>query len=264
MITVRKARAAKTAMLLCAAVLLGLTGCSREQQDWRAAERADTLESYGQFIEHHPESELTTQARERITQLGEDRDWQQAGAAHTAEAYRQFLAQHPIGKWSQEARIRIESFSLGAQPIASGAAPAPITAAAPVAASAPVPTPIAAPPTVAAAAPVSAPASTSAPAPAVPPVRIAMRPGAGVAGSSTPAVQLGAFSSQGAASSEWKQLSARFAPELRGLSPTVVPASTASGRLFRLQVKVVDEAHARALCDTLRKRSQACVPLIPH
>ena len=94
-------------------LLMLAAGCSREQQDWRSAEAADTMESYGQFIERHPDSELATQARTRVTQLGEDRDWQQAGSADTAEAYRQFLAQHPNGKWAQEARIRIENFSLG-------------------------------------------------------------------------------------------------------------------------------------------------------
>src|SRR5579859_5693393 len=110
MITVR---AGSSAIGVC--LLLVLAGCSREQQDWRSAESTDTIDSYGQFIQRHPESELVTQARARVAQLGEDRDWQHAGSADTVEAYREFIAQHPNGKWAQEARIRIENFSLGEQ-----------------------------------------------------------------------------------------------------------------------------------------------------
>ena len=77
-------------------------------------------------------------------------------------------------------------------------------------------------------------------------------------------VQLGAFASENAATTEWQQLTARFAAQLRGLSPRVVSASTATGRLFRLQALVADEAAARTLCDMLKKQSQACVPVLPH
>ena len=77
-------------------------------------------------------------------------------------------------------------------------------------------------------------------------------------------VQLGAFASENAATSEWEQLTARFSAQLRGLAPHVVSAETTTGRLFRLQALVADEATARALCDMLRKQSQACVPVLPH
>jgi hypothetical protein len=110
MITVR---AGSAAIGVC--LLLVTAGCSREQQDWRSAETADSIDSYGQFIQRHPDSELVTQARARVAQLGEDRDWQRAGSADTVDAYREFIAQHPNGKWAQEAHIRVENFSLGEQ-----------------------------------------------------------------------------------------------------------------------------------------------------
>ncbi len=91
-------RAGKVAALT---VCLSLAACSREQQDWRTAEAADTVESYDQFLEHHPDSELVTAARTRVAQLTEDREWQQAGSADTPDAYREFLAHHPNGKWAQ-------------------------------------------------------------------------------------------------------------------------------------------------------------------
>jgi cell division septation protein DedD len=99
-----------------AVFLFLLAACSREQQDWRSAEAADTVESYGQFLNRHPESELATQARTRVAQLAEEREWKQASTADTADAYREFLAQHPNGKWAQEARIRIQNFALNGLP----------------------------------------------------------------------------------------------------------------------------------------------------
>jgi cell division protein FtsN len=106
--------------------------------------------------------------------------------------------------------------------------------------------------------PAQAPAPAAASAQASPTLANAWRsdPGFGV--------QLGAFASENAATSEWQQLTSRFSGQLRGLAPRVVSAETATGRLFRLQALVADEAAARTLCDMLRKQSQACVPVLPH
>ena len=111
MITFRAGTVALIAVLATVAA-----GCSREQQDWRSAEAADTSEAFGRFVEQHPDSELAAQARARLAQIAEERDWVEAGTVATAEAYRAFLGQHPSGKWSEEARIRIEAFALGSAP----------------------------------------------------------------------------------------------------------------------------------------------------
>ena len=47
------------------ALLGALCACSREQQDWRSAESADTSEGWARFIEQHPDSELAARPRER-------------------------------------------------------------------------------------------------------------------------------------------------------------------------------------------------------
>jgi SPOR domain len=290
-------RAGKFAALIVSVALL--SACSREQQDWRSAEASDTVEGYGEFLHRHPDSELATEARTRVAQLAEDREWQGAGAADTADAYKQFLAQHPNGKWAQEARIRVENFALGregaaATPSVSGAVSAegsgsstsgaqafpgeaarasasggepgrpPIS---PAAANAPAPT-APTPTQLASAAPVSpgdlarplAPAqiSPAGSAEASPAIAGAWRSDDGFG------VQLGAFASENAATTEWQQLTTRFSAQLRGLAPRVISANTSTGRLFRLQALVADEAAARALCDMLRKQSQACVPVLPH
>jgi cell division septation protein DedD len=259
MITVR---AGSGAIGVC--LLLLAAGCSREQQDWRSAEAADTIEGYGQFIQRHPESELATQARTRVAQLGEDRDWQHAGSADTVAAYRDFIAQHPNGKWAQEAHIRIENFSLGEQARAGSAAGDPNSARANPASPGEVASPparVAAPaaPMASRAAPVAVPAAAVAPPPAPVAVPAAPKPNSLGFG-----VQLGAFSSQAGAHAEWHTLASRYAPDLKGLQERVVPVDTRAGRVYRLQAAVGDEGRARALCDSLRKQGQACVAVLPH
>jgi hypothetical protein len=260
-------RAGRTAL---AAALLTVAGCSAEQQDWRSAEAAGTAESYQRFIEQHPDSELVVQARARVGEFAEDRDWQQAGKVGTADAYRSFLAAHPKGRWSQEARIRIESYALGSIPrmepqspgqVASRPAGVKLLRLASAEASVP-------PAALAATAP-AAPTGGAAALPA-PPV-LAPAVAQAVSSPSPPpplaagyAIQLGAFGSQASATQEWARLQTRFGSVLAGLAPQVVEASTASGRLSRLQAAAGGEAQARAICQSLRAESQACMPVLPR
>jgi len=302
-------RAGKLAALIVSLAVLG--ACSREQQDWRSAEAADSVAGYGQFLQRHPDSELATEARTRVAQLSEDLEWQRAGSADNADAYKQFLAQHPNGKWAQEARIRIENFALGRE---GSAAVPPVSGEVPASGGAPVSVPAtgavsagtaasdggaralpgeaarafpgeaaraqaasgelarmpasASPggavtsaqafPGEAARAPTSMQASSPATPQVSPAIATAWKSDDGFG------VQLGAFASEDAATNEWQQLTVRFSAELRGLAPRVVSANTSTGRLFRLQALVADEARARALCDMLKKQSQACVPVLPH
>jgi cell division septation protein DedD len=77
-------------------------------------------------------------------------------------------------------------------------------------------------------------------------------------------IQLGAFGTEASANNEWRLLASQFAPDLQGLQEHLVPADTASGRIYRLQAVVGDEIRARAICDSLRKHGQACVAVLPH
>jgi hypothetical protein len=184
-----------------------------------------------------------------LAELAEEQDWRQAASADTADAYKQFLARHPEGKWAQEARIRAENFSLNEQPSPAGN---PGSSVGPAQAAEPP----ALPDTPAAS------ASTSTIAPGVP----SMSSGIETNSHILPAygAQLGAFSSEAAAKSQWTVLAARFDTELRGLNPRVVPFSVGSKEIYRLQVTLPDEARARALCESLRQHSQSCLPVAPH
>jgi cell division septation protein DedD len=260
---------------LLAALLILATACSREQQDWRSAESADSREAYARFIEQHGGSELANQARLRIAQLDEERAWGQANGIASIDAYRKFLAHFPNGKWAETARIRIEGFSLGSLPRTQGAAAAPVAARVGVnalqvatgvgAASAAAPPP--APPAAAGAAGVVAAASAAEegaaaqPAPQAQETRAVMLTRASAEGYG---VQLGAFGSEASADREWQRLQGRFSPQLAGLAPRIVVAQTGDGQLYRLQAPASGEAQARALCDVLKEQSQACVPVIPR
>ena len=252
--------AGRVALVAVVAVLAA--GCSREQQDWRSAEAADTSEAYAGFVEQHPDSELTAQARARLAQLAEERDWAQAGKLATAEAYRAFLAEHPSGKWSEEARIRVEAFALGSAPRL-----APSTAAHP--GGAPQgPSGVRALQLATATAPPAvrqsgAESAVAGPTPTEAAPARERRSPARTAGSSY-GVQLGAFGSEASADREWRRLQGRFGAQLRGLSPRIVAAGNTSGQLYRLQAPAAGEAQARALCNSLREQSQPCVPVLPR
>jgi hypothetical protein len=262
MITFRAGRVALIALLATLAA-----GCSREQQDWRSAEAADTHEAYGRFVEQHPDSELAAQARARLAQLAEERDWVQAGKVATMDAYRAFLAEHPSGKWSEEARIRIEAFALGSAPRL-----APQTPAQP-GGSPQGPSGVRALQLATARAPPAVRDSASEPAVVAQLIRAEPAQAAPArdrntaAGTGGPSysVQLGAFGSEASADREWRRLQGRFGAQLGGLAPRIVAASdNTSGQLYRLQAPAAGEAQARALCDSLREQSQPCVPVLPH
>jgi hypothetical protein len=208
--------------------LLVLAGCTRDGQDWRSAQDADTQEAYDAFLAKHPQSEFAPKAKERAAQLLEERDWAVATQSDSPEAYRKFVAAHADGKWTQEARIRIENFNV-----------------------------------MAASAPELPEAPAVAPKPAVAPQSATVAPqSAAPAPSGDHRVQLGAFSTVGKAEAEWARARERFAP-LKALEPRITAVQTSAGRLFRLQVGLQDAAAARALCDTLKVGGQACLYVPP-
>jgi cytoskeletal protein RodZ len=220
-------------ILVSVALLAAASGCSHEQSDWHSAQAANTIEAYEAFVSAHPKSARAADAQAQIEQLTEARDWQRASTIDTADAYRQFLAQHPQAKSAQEARIRIENFGMSSAATAGGGA-----------------TPAAAPA-----------ASPAAAAPSAKPAK----PGSAAAAPQSAAgerysVQLGAFTTQAKAQSQWQRLNARFGAKLHGTESDIEPAKNAHGkRIYRLKAKPLTEARARALCAALRKRGQACV-----
>ncbi len=234
----------KIVLVVCCAVVIGLSGCSRQQSDWQKAREANTADAYEQFLKKYPSGEFTAQAQARVKEVYEERDWQKARDADTPEAYQAFVKQYPEGKWTEEARIRIENFTLAQTPASGGASGAPPGGATPGNASGAVPPPTSSP----AAKPAIPPASTQ-------------QPAGGAATHPGPyGIQLGAFKSGAAAAEKrWVHLQKQYPDLLKGLSSKVAPKKTATGTLYRLQAFGVTKSHARAICKSLKAKSQACV-----
>jgi cell division protein FtsN len=253
----------KAVLGLCCAVVLALSGCSRQQSDWQKTRETNTTDAYEQFLKKYPSGEFTAQAQARVKELYEERDWQKARDADTPEAYQAFLKQYPEGKWTEEARIRVENFTLAQAPSGTGAASpgnsppgtdsgAAAQGAAPGANSADNAPPASPAPKVARP---PAPAATPQPTPPV----AASPPPKGSYG-----VQLGAFKSGAeAANKRWADLQKEYPALLAGLSSKVVPKKTTGGNLYRLQATGLTEKHAREVCSALKAKSEACVVIPP-
>jgi hypothetical protein len=273
-----------------------------EDQEWQTAGAADSADAYKQFLAQHPNGKWAQEARIRMENFALGREGlaaplvasagvaaavgSPAGSAVAPESPAAPTYGSPAGAaprpsggsaWSGSSSGAAQAFPAepARAPASSGsanaAAPAPI---AQVASSAPVsPGELAQPlasaqvprgasaqvlPNAASPSPPSTVSSSAGSAQPSPAISAAWRSDDGFG------VQLGAFASENAATTEWQQLTARFGAQLRGLAPRVVSANTTTGRLFRLQTLVADEAAARALCDMLKKQSQACVPVLPH
>jgi cell division protein FtsN len=263
----------KITLVLCALLTFGLSGCSRQQSDWQKTRETNTAESYEQFLKKYPSGEFTAQAQARVKELYEERDWQKARDADTPDAYQAFLKDHPEGKWTEEARIRVENFTLAQTP-GSGAAPGtPDNGTAP-AGSAPAP---AGSPSAGSTPAGAAPGGTASPRPAAKPKgpSAASQSAAGQTAASPPAtaskassgsygVQLGAFKSGSAAADRrWTRLQKQYPKLLAGLASKVEPKKTATGTLYRLQAVGVTERQARAICKTLKAKSQPCLVVQP-
>jgi len=249
----------KTFLVVCCAVVLGLSGCSRQQSDWEKARAANTTDSYEQFLKKYPSGEFTAQAQARVKDLYEEHDWQKARDADTPEAYQAFLKQYPEGKWTEEARIRVENFSLAQAPSGSNGSPsvpAADTGASAASTAAAAENPEAAqttPAAPAAATPTAKPSTTQATNPA------RSKGNAGAYG-----IQLGAFKSGAAAANRrWAYLQKRYPTILAGLKSKVAPRKTAAGTVYRLQATGLSDKHARLICKRLEAKSQACVVIRP-
>jgi cell division septation protein DedD len=244
-------------IVLVAAVLAVAAGCSRENQDWRSAQAADTVEGYDDFVAKHPQSEFAEQAKSRVKQLAEERDWERATVADTAEAYQQFVAQHADGKWAQEARVRIENFKIAVA--GGGAVPVPVPGepAAPApAAGAAATKPASAVPKAAAPAPTPAPVAKPAPKPAPKP---ASKPASSAPTGGAVRVQLGAFGSTASAREAWAKVKTQWPKQTRGLSPQYEPVKSGGKTLYRLRVSLPNRSQAEQFCGALKQQKHACL-----
>jgi hypothetical protein len=221
----------RLAISFCCMALLAACG---ELQDWQGTQKADTLEAYQAFLERYPQSQYAPVAERRIANLAEERDWQLASERDTADAYRQFVDTYPKGRWASEARLRLQNF-MAAPGVLGPAALEPVER------------------------------------PVVPIRTPELKPTTGTSRQSSDVsqakgvqhrIQLGAFSTREKAEQGWQLARNRY-PDLRGLVPQILAASSTDSSIYRLRAGVVSEARAREICTKLASAGQACVYVPP-
>ena len=222
----------RLSIFLALVVLVALGGCG-ELQDWRSAQRADTLEAYESFVERYPQSQYVPVAQRRLADLVEQRDWLIATESDTAAGYRAFIDTHPKGRWTREARVRLQNFLT--TPGVLG--PAALEPAEP-------------PPAMLPEEPVNTEVTDPAPTTLVEPAPVTHR------------IQLGAFSSREIALEAWREARTRHT-ELQGLVSQVIVGSNGQVDIYRLQASVVSEERAREVCRVLTGAGQGCVYVPP-
>lgn len=143
----------------------GVTGCSRQESEWRRVRAQDTVAGYEDYLQRRPLGPHADEARERLRALREERAWERALRLDAPEAFQQYLGAYPDGRFAEEARERLADFLLAQAPSTgpdeSAAVPAPALTrasppAAPVAAKAKPAPAVAAAPSPAAAKPPAA------------------------------------------------------------------------------------------------------------
>lgn len=85
---------------------------SQEATDWDKAARANTIESYGEYLAKHPAGKNAEEAQRRVRSLraaAADRNaWQQASSLNTVAGYEQYLSSFPQGAYTMQAIAALE------------------------------------------------------------------------------------------------------------------------------------------------------------
>lgn len=254
-----------------------------EDKDWQRASAADSADAYKQFLAQHPSGKWAEEARIRIENFSLDANPSPTSAADASAAPAAATASAQPAA-SSSAR----NASGSAQPGEPASAPTRDSTPRSVPAndspprSAPPPGPPSKPAPIASASTAPHAASTSAnngskpslatkPAAAPTPPKQTITTGpaskpvttASTDNSGGYGIQLGAFSTQAAALNEWKRLQIAHDAELHGLFAHAVAIDVTSGKLYRLQSPVGDEARARSICASLTKQQTPCVVVLP-
>jgi len=252
-------------LVMAAAAMALISGCSNPEADWHKAEAEDTEAAYQAFLDRHPEGEWAQKAHAQLDAMRDERDWESAQVSDAIQAYNSYLLAHPTGAHMGEARQRISELETAAAwEAASGAGTREALedfliryADSPQAEEART--------QLAELAPPRAPATTasrSQPA-ATRPVatKPAARPATGKPAASTPPrgnyhVQLGAFSSADKA----RAAKARLEQSHHAIvGPLSVQGPTGNDGIYRVRSAGMTEAAARSACQSLKRAGQDCV-----
>jgi hypothetical protein len=99
----------KTWCGLCLLASVALAACSSAQSDWSQASAANTVSAYEVFLEKHPNTPQSAEARTRIQTLKDEQAWAVAQQVNTVQSYQGYIQEEPSGIHLDEARDHISS-----------------------------------------------------------------------------------------------------------------------------------------------------------
>lgn len=91
----------------CLMAVLGLAACSSAQSDWQQSNASNTVSAYQEFLQKHPNTPQSVEARARITALQDEQAWTRARQVNTVQSYQSYLQEHPSGIHVAEAKDNI-------------------------------------------------------------------------------------------------------------------------------------------------------------
>lgn len=94
---------------LIGVLVLGLAACSSAQSDWQQTNASDTVSAYQEFLQKHPNTPQSVEARNRIHALLDEEAWTRARQVNTVQSYQNYLQEQPSGIHAAEAKDNIAS-----------------------------------------------------------------------------------------------------------------------------------------------------------
>lgn len=94
---------------LCLTAVLGLAACSSAQSDWQQSNASGTVSAYQEFLQKHPNTPQSVEARNRIHALQDEEAWTRAQQVNTAQSYQNYIQEQPSGVHVAEAKDNIAS-----------------------------------------------------------------------------------------------------------------------------------------------------------
>jgi len=99
----------KISYAVCLICVLGLAACSSAQSDWQQSNARNTVSSYQEFLQKHPNTPQSVEARNRIRSLLDEEAWTRAQQVNTVQSYQSYIQDQPAGAHLEEAKDNIAS-----------------------------------------------------------------------------------------------------------------------------------------------------------
>jgi len=82
---------------LCFISVLGLAACSSAQSDWQQSNASNTVSAYQEFLQKHPNTPQSVEARHRMQALQDEEAWTRAHQINTVQSYQGYIQEQPSG-----------------------------------------------------------------------------------------------------------------------------------------------------------------------